>query len=352
MRDLTGNVSTEALREFAVGYGIRRFKVGSNVIDNTHVSFDDIDLHVFVTKMTMRRSNAIRSSNMLFMSAINYVGKWKELALKMINSSAGALITYMLSFSKDINIDQLITGWFNSPEAVAITNHAFNNQWNELLETAQASRSFKRVVFDNKINTENSFYCNHHMNCQNHQGSLYCICCGCQSDDDYCACCAVFEKPQNIITLLEEFNIVPIIDLVKKTFSKSQPQAKTLRLQSKGYKLIKSENNIKWHSHICPVCQSVYIHQHSNGDQEHEHKEFACMNMQCSEYTNSVLRSHTYNETAFKNQNSKLLDSKYKLTTNTKPTGPKIPHRTEHNTNRFNKDAAKNLNDSVISEEQ
>lgn len=53
VRNIDGDTDFVALRQFAVGYNISRFKVNTRVIMNTQTDYDSLEMHVLMCKVCM-----------------------------------------------------------------------------------------------------------------------------------------------------------------------------------------------------------------------------------------------------------------------------------------------------------
>lgn len=58
--NLSGNVSFNQLKTWATGYGLRRFTIEKRVMQNPHITYELIDIHVILCKMTMYKVNYTR----------------------------------------------------------------------------------------------------------------------------------------------------------------------------------------------------------------------------------------------------------------------------------------------------
>lgn len=57
IRNLTGNVSYRALKDYALGFCLRRFTVHTNIVHDTSIQYDQLDAHVIISMIAMIKSN-------------------------------------------------------------------------------------------------------------------------------------------------------------------------------------------------------------------------------------------------------------------------------------------------------
>lgn len=57
IRNLTGNVSYRALKDYGLGFSLRRFTVLTNVVHETNIQYDQLDAHVILCMIAMIKAN-------------------------------------------------------------------------------------------------------------------------------------------------------------------------------------------------------------------------------------------------------------------------------------------------------
>lgn len=275
---------------------------------------------------------------------MNYVGKWKESALQLINGLAGSLLSYLIANVPNVDLSALLHDWLHSGDSVMLKQHDFNSEWNELLDTALTMRQVKRVLLNSKPITLESTFCNHHVNCTIHEGFNSCLCCGFRCKDDYCLCCS----PKIITHVKPTFDNTLFIDNLIRLVTEAVP-AEVKPKQSTNYERIKSNNNIEWHSHMCPDCSSITVHAHVSGNSKHAHALLDCANKQCKNHSGIITNSMILSE--FQSKSDEFLSANYKLKPIVKASQPQKLSTIHEEIHKFDANSSKIVRDLHYSEE-
>lgn len=211
IRNITGKLSYDSLRTFAVGYAKRTFSVGGHKFKNMHIVYDMLETHVFLALVISRAMMASTSVN-------QNVIEWHKYPI--IKSHGPQLVNAVLqtvteivktSLSKLIGVDVI-----SLIMRMTTKMQGFVDNW--LRDT-----EFFEVLAKSPVNTVKNLrvsrvdcwtkkredYCGHHMYCQCTPASQdACKCCKIMEPikAGFCTCCA----PKTLTDLMTAYDLITV----------------------------------------------------------------------------------------------------------------------------------------------
>nr|QPO25406.1 polyprotein [Hydrocotyle umbellata endornavirus] len=202
LRNLSGKVSYENAREFAVGYSIRNFMVNSKQIVNAHVQYTDIDVHVLLSQICMMTLRGDYTSSIKYVEWSRCLGPLRSAIPTIdnyITKTSLFVITELLHYVTGLEANSIITLMSKSNINNWVKGFCCNDFWQNLLMMADELQveelSFYKLESNQKFPTfktgEPLVVCQHHKEeCEHEHGDMLCECCSLPSSSVYCECCA------------------------------------------------------------------------------------------------------------------------------------------------------------------
>ena len=201
IRNLSGKVSHNTLRQYAVGFALRRFVVHNKVVSNPSVMYEMIDIHVMLSRICMMQLKMEYDLSLNYSEKTKYLGplRWmpKELEGLTTRYVINALIEYITDRFSITEID-IMRVLESTHLSAFITKLHDNHLWSALLKLSKGittERLTVRNLGDShcEIISNNIERCFHHnQNCVH--GLLLtehiCKCCGISIEFGLlCECC-------------------------------------------------------------------------------------------------------------------------------------------------------------------
>lgn len=79
VRNLTNNLNYKTLREYAVGFALRKYIINDVSVRNTSVTYDIIDIHVVLSIAATRKTHAMAKFNFDLLEGLNSIPLVREL---------------------------------------------------------------------------------------------------------------------------------------------------------------------------------------------------------------------------------------------------------------------------------
>nr|WHU31544.1 polyprotein [chieh-qua endornavirus] len=201
LRNTTGKVSHDTLRSYAVGFSLRRFVVHSKVISNPTIVYQDIDIHVILSRVCMMKLRNCFDISYGYSKFAKLLGPFRcwlgdvETAMtssflglinKLITDALGLEWDVVLKFIDEIRLQTMVDG-------ISSTNF-----WEKLLSLAEniTTEDVKIVDLDQGVSVfvgPNIGSCNHHGDKCHHidtKGPNRCLCCNMPiTEYEFCECC-------------------------------------------------------------------------------------------------------------------------------------------------------------------
>ncbi|QOE88790.1 polyprotein [Cucumber endornavirus 1] len=231
LRNTSGKVGHDTLRSYAVGYSLRRFVVHSKVVSNPTIVYEDIDIHVILSRvcmMKLRNCYDISYGYTQFSKKLGPFRSWLgdiesamtssflSLINKLIVDAMGLDWNVVLNFIDDIRLQTLVDG-------ISSTNF-----WEKLLAMAENinTEDVKVVDLDQGVDVfvgPNIGSCNHHKDTCQHMDNgseQRCLCCNMPiTEFEFCVCCSPNQK--------EDGNFFDIDEAIKKEVKQEMELKKT-----------------------------------------------------------------------------------------------------------------------------
>nr|AYV98026.1 polyprotein [Cucumis melo alphaendornavirus] len=206
LRNTSGKVSHDTLRSYAVGYSLRRFVVHSKVVSNPTIVYQDIDIHVILSRVCMMKLRNCYDISYGYSQFAKKLGPFRSwlgdvesamtssflgLINKLVTDALGLDWNVVLNFIDDIRLQTLIDG-------ISSTNF-----WEKLLAMAENinTEDVKVVDLDQGVDVflgPNIGSCDHHKEtCEHvgHTGNNRCLCCNMPiTEFEFCDCCTPNKK--------------------------------------------------------------------------------------------------------------------------------------------------------------
>ncbi|APG77655.1 hypothetical protein [Hubei endorna-like virus 1] len=201
LRNISSKVGHNTLRQYAIGYTLRRFVVHNKVISNPGILYEQIDIHIILSRMCMMRMKQTYELSYGYSSFLKLLGPFRGL----ISDAEMAITTCLISLISELILDKLgldlstVIKMLNSSSLqTIITGLSDNNIWDALLTMSENIKfnDLKTINVDSETLTEsvdNVCSCYHHKSHCNHaekHGLNRCICCHFRiTDERFCSCC-------------------------------------------------------------------------------------------------------------------------------------------------------------------
>uniref|UniRef100_A0AB39C0U4 Polyprotein n=1 Tax=Apis mellifera associated alphaendornavirus 2 TaxID=3238874 RepID=A0AB39C0U4_9VIRU len=220
LRNLSGKVQHDTLREYAAGYAFRRFVIHNKVISNLQVMYEDIDIHIILCRICMLIMRKNYSTSYNFQLTASKLGPIKSL-IGLIDENFSKIIIHVFSdflkYITGISLDQIIEVFKTTHISTWIDGFTNTTFWNDLLLMADDMeiRPTRLISFEDTPEDYDHFIdliCYHHKNCKHTEpkGKNRCICCAMPIEShNYCLCCAPNDQP---VTNLHKHKLTPVIE--------------------------------------------------------------------------------------------------------------------------------------------
>lgn len=100
--NLNGNLQFQSLREFAVGFCVRNYKINETVVRNRQASYEFIDIHCMLCMVTMRKMNVDRGTTFDVQNWLNkYIPLFHNVSLNLIGNITKLFLTVLIEMLTD-----------------------------------------------------------------------------------------------------------------------------------------------------------------------------------------------------------------------------------------------------------
>nr|AYE54433.2 polyprotein of PvEV-1 [Phaseolus vulgaris alphaendornavirus 1] len=200
IRNLSGKMSHEGLKEYSVGFALRKFVVHNKTISNPSVQYELLDIHIILSRICMMIMKLDYSNSLKYTEWSQLLGPLRGLTKfiseKLLIVITGCFMDYM-SASTGLTSSMLIELLKNSHISTWVEGLCKDQFWDNLLKLAtDYSVEQLRVinVQEDDATIPDSFHdaCKHHNQSCKHKiqtGKAYCKCCGLSCTNPYCECC-------------------------------------------------------------------------------------------------------------------------------------------------------------------
>ncbi|AID67139.1 putative polyprotein [Yerba mate endornavirus] len=201
LRNLSGQVGHNTLRQYAVGFAIRRFVIHNKVIANPTIAYEQVDIHIILSRVCMMKLRGMFSASYAYSKFTKLLGPFRGLMGDVetaITATLIGLFAELLSTKFGITLDHVLNLFESSSLKSFITGICDTRLWDNLLLMAEnvKFKDLKIINVDDNIydtNLPNITICNHHGEKCDHVEALIfnrCKCCNIKTAmREFCKCC-------------------------------------------------------------------------------------------------------------------------------------------------------------------
>ncbi|AEX28369.1 unnamed protein product [Persea americana alphaendornavirus 1] len=202
LRNLSGKITHDTLRQYAVGFALRRFVVHNKVISNPSVVYESIDIHIILSRICMMQLSHQYNLCYNFSNIIKLLGPLRSLVTDIemaMTSGLLSLLSEMINKTSGISIEQLTEWMANSNVSVFMNGICKHDFWAQLLRMSQVTEmeSIRIVDIDRDVLADDLAditTCDHHTRACKHEEKKImtrCACCNLKlcANVQYCECC-------------------------------------------------------------------------------------------------------------------------------------------------------------------
>ncbi|AHK22715.1 polyprotein [Lagenaria siceraria endornavirus-California] len=200
MRNLNGKVSHDTLRSYAVGFSLRRFVVHNKVISNPTIAYEDLDMHIVLSRVCMMKLKNCFEISYNYSKALKFLGPFRSMIGDMESALTASVIglmgeamesTFGLKWETFMNV---IDGARLQSMLQGISKQDF---WEQLLQLTENIKTTPPRVLDLERKAEEELLfnlqsCMHHsVNCNHIHAKTENRCCCCNlpiTTEIFCNC--------------------------------------------------------------------------------------------------------------------------------------------------------------------
>ncbi|AQY10114.1 polyprotein [Lagenaria siceraria endornavirus-Hubei] len=195
MRNLNRKVSHETLRPYAVGFSMRRFVVHNKVISNPTIAYEDLDMHIILSRVCMMKLKNCFEISHNYSKALKLLGPFRSMVGDMesaLTASMIGLIGEILENTLGLKWDAVLSMLDGARLQSMLMGVGKEDFWEHLLQLTENITTVPPKILDMERHTEEEITfalqnCMHHSIECNHvrvKADNRCCCCNLPITDE------------------------------------------------------------------------------------------------------------------------------------------------------------------------